>query len=171
MSDIVRPPASLCSQSFNVTYLHCMTVTVHLKHRWDHSNLKCSFQPSMVLNQLCYKFSLTQNKIFWLLPDLEECFSQTISWPVATMILHSHSYNFCTYLLMTKEILPNNTILTFIFTNCFVSYLQIFWWNMFQMRKKNTGWCSLVVTDVPTDHPSCPHIPKLSIKQMSANLR
>ena len=28
---------------------------------------------------------LTQNKIFWLFPDLEELFSLTLSWPVATL--------------------------------------------------------------------------------------
>lgn len=44
--------------------------------------------------------------------------------------------------------------------------LQIFWWNMTQMRKKKTSWSSLVVANISTDHLLCPHIPQLSIKEM-----
>ena len=56
---------------------------------WDHNDPKYYFQPSMVLNKPCKmvsifpdfsskcQFSLTQNKIPWLFPDLEELFP----WP------------------------------------------------------------------------------------------
>lgn len=50
------------------------------------------------------------------------------------------------------------------------NYLQIFRPNMFQTRKKNTRWCSLLMANVSTYHFLFPHIPELLIKKTCSQI-